>query len=212
MESGIKEATANSFFFRKSVCENGWICISFTSLRTIICITRLGPKDIFPWRIQQKSLYHWKQNEALRGLSSVLCITHWLKPDFTVMFISLCSPLLHYRIWSFSITIDFFSRLFHETTKQETLLHSNKWVCFRVCSSYPFLATFFLYSSFGFVHVLMIWQIWGFVKQISLSVVSLTAQTHSWDFYKKQPLGVWVFFFRGLVESVLSLARCKKRS
>lgn len=132
----------------------------------------LGPKDISIEKYNRNS--HIIKCFSERLELSFVYITRRLKPDFTVVFISLCSPLLHYRIWSLALLLIFW--LFHETTKQETSLNSHKWVC--LSPSLQFLSFFphcvFQLVSFGFVQVVMIWQIWWFVKQASSSVVSLT--------------------------------------
>lgn len=97
----------------------------------------LGLKDISIEKYNRNP--HIIKSSSERLELSFVYITRRLKPDFTVVFISLCSPLLHYRIWSLALLLIFW--LFHETTKQETSLNSHKWVC--LSPSLQFLSFFF---------------------------------------------------------------------
>lgn len=118
------------FFSFRRVCACMWEQLNMHLLYLVqdnhpYYAATVGPKDISIEKYNRNS--HIIKSFSERLELSFVYITRRLKPDFTVVFISLCSPLLHYRIWSLALLLIFW--LFHETTKQETSLNSHKWVC-----------------------------------------------------------------------------------
>lgn len=154
---------------------------------------------------------------SVRGMSSVLCVTQTKARFYSLIHLAvLLSTALQDLV--FSITSDFFLFfwLFRETTKQETLLNSHKWVCLS-----PSLL--FLYFFGGLFPPLCVSAFFFglctscladmMVCSTSFFIRCFFDNTDSFlRLLQKEPVGTRVFCFLGGWLSLCASAHCKKKN